>query len=634
MDYFILLLYYVFITIYLIITIYLLFIIYYLLYIILTTSYIYLCYSTIYYFSILLRYLILFIFIMFSSLYTLFIIILLYFYIISTNSYISPFIFSNSSLLLFILIFYISSTVIMVTIDYLSIMESITCILLIYSFIISMLLFIWFNSILFIFISWDWLGIISYFCINYWSSKIRSGIKAMLFNKIGDILFIWFISYYYAYGILHIIYSMDSCSLFILFILFIIYSLYGIIHVHYGLVVIYYYSYFLSSIYIMIIIIICTKSAQYPFFSWLLSAMLAPTPISSLLHSSTMVISGIWLGLVIDSILIILINILYWYFIIFLYILIISLLWSLFKGISSIDIKSIIAYSTISQISYMFLILLFIPHYVLFHIIIHGVFKSLLFLVSGSLIHVQLSFQSIYIMRISNISIRCSFIMGSSLLIGTLSKEYIINTSLYLISSSFIFIIYSIGGLFTLFYSINLYYFIFILFNYGILFDYYHYSSFIFIWYAISCIFIDQCFNCIFSICSLYSLFLGNIENIFYSSVLFWCYGFISIFFNILCLFCILFYIYIYHLDYALYYNKKYWYLYNYLFDSYSSFIISIYGLYLLLVIALYIFIPLIYIMELFVGIDGNSIYIFVYYHFSLIIWSLIIYLWIMVFIL
>ena len=79
-------------------------------------------------------------------------------------------------------------------------------------------------------------------------------------------------------------------------------------------------------IFLSILIIICTKSAQYPFFSWLLSAMLAPTPISSLLHSSTMVISGVYLGLIIDSLLMIFIHIFYLYIYIFLYIIIISLL--------------------------------------------------------------------------------------------------------------------------------------------------------------------------------------------------------------------------------------------------------------------------------------------------------------------
>ena len=203
----------------------------------------------------------------------------------------------------------------------------------------------------------------------------------------------------------------------------------------------------------------------------------------------------------------------------------------------------------------------------------------------------------------------------------------------YLFSGSFIFILYSIGGLFTLFYSINLYYFIFLLFNYGILFDYYHYSSFIFIWYAISCIFIDQCFNCIFSICSLYSLFLGNMENIFYSSVLFWCYGFISISYLLCVLSYIILYIYFIHLDYSYYrgYNAKYWHLYNYLLDYRSSFMVSVFGLYGIFIIAIYIFMPIIHILELFIGIDSGSIYVLVYYHFSLIIWGIIIYLWIMV---
>ncbi len=286
----------------------------------------------------------------------------LYIFIIEINSYIIMLLFSTLSSLFYILLIFISSSVIIVTIDYLSIMESIICLLFIYSFIIVMIDFICFNNILFIFLGWDVIGIISYFCINFWSSKIRSGIKAIIYNKIGDCLFIMFISFYYFYAMMFIIHYNDYLLLFILLLACLGLSLISSYRI--------YSSFIIICLSLSIIIILFTKSAQYPFFSWLLNAMIAPTPISSLLHSSTMVISGVYLGLVIDSLMLILINLLYWNFYVYLFLIIYSLLWSLFKGISLSDMKSIIAYSTISQISYMFLCLLLIPHYVIYHIVI------------------------------------------------------------------------------------------------------------------------------------------------------------------------------------------------------------------------------------------------------------------------
>ena len=79
----------------------------------------------------------------------------------------------------------------------------------------------------------------------------------------------------------------------------------------------------------------------------------------------------------------------------------IPLIWSLFKAFSLSNIKSIIAFSTINQISYMFLALLLFPLVRLFHIIVHALFKSLLSLPAGSIIHVQSNFQSIYKLRIN-----------------------------------------------------------------------------------------------------------------------------------------------------------------------------------------------------------------------------------------
>ena len=109
----------------------------------------------------------------------------------------------------------------------------------------------------------------------------------MIYNKIGDCLFIMFISFYYFYGMIWILYYNDYLLLFILSLFLFVLSLYS--------------SLLIYSLSLSIIIIMFSKSAQYPFFSWLLNAILAPTPISSLLHSSTMVISGVYLGVMIDS---------------------------------------------------------------------------------------------------------------------------------------------------------------------------------------------------------------------------------------------------------------------------------------------------------------------------------------------
>ena len=155
-----------------------------------------------------------------------------------------------------------------------------------------------------------------------------------------------------------------------------------------------------------------------------------------------MVIAGVYFGLLICFLLALCVQFIFLFFIFFILFVCFSLIWSLFKAVAITDIKSIIAYSTISQISYMFLCVLFFPQYSLYHIIIHGLFKSLLFLLSGSLIHVQLNFQSIYKMRVNNLLIKISFILGVCVLILSLSKEGIIHSSYIMISSSWVFFVF------------------------------------------------------------------------------------------------------------------------------------------------------------------------------------------------
>ena len=142
-----------------------------------------------------------------------------------------------------------------------------------------------------------------------------------------------------------------------------------------------------------------------------------------------------------------------------------TLLWSLFKAILLSDIKSIIALSTISQISYIFIALLINPILCFYHIIIHPLFKSLLFLLAGSLIHIQYNYQNIY-----RIKMNCKFyiiiyLLTSNILILSLSKETIIHNFFLFINSPFSFIILNLGAIFTTLYTLKIYIYCFYLIN-------------------------------------------------------------------------------------------------------------------------------------------------------------------------
>jgi len=286
------------------------------------------------------------------------------------------------------------------------------------------------NDLIITFWNWDLLGINSYLLINFWSSKANCGIKALVYNKVGDCLFLMFLVF------MAIFYTLTAIKINYLFNGFAFHLLY-------------------------IVIIYFTKSAQFPWTFWLLNAMTAPTPISSLLHSSTMVIAGVYLGLVLNGIVVY-----YWicfyhvifYFIGIFIIIIISLLFSLFNTIWFEDIKSIIAFSTINQVSYLFVSLFgFCNSIVLFHIIIHGLFKSLVFMVAGSLIHIQLHFQSIFKIRVYCFFIKVIIIIISSVLILSFSKEAIIHYGYVNLASFFISINSGLGIIFTTFYCLKIY---------------------------------------------------------------------------------------------------------------------------------------------------------------------------------
>ena len=158
----------------------------------------------------------------------------------------------------------------------------------------------------------------------------------------------------------------------------------------------------------------------------------------------------------------------------------------------------------------MFISLLIFPLISLFHILIHALFKSLLFLLGGSLIHAQSNFQSIYKMKRNNSLIKILFIAGLIVPIFSFSKEGIIQSANTMYSSTFVYVIGFVGGMLTVIYSLKIYLYCFYLSYYGVL-----YSTFILPMLTITSILIDQCLDSCFPFCSSSSFFSLDFGSLF-----------------------------------------------------------------------------------------------------------------------
>nr|QKZ95155.1 NADH dehydrogenase subunit 5 [Habrobracon hebetor] len=231
-------------------------------------------------------------------------------------------------------------------------------IMLILIFMLSMILMILSPNLISILLGWDGLGLSSYCLVVYYQSKksFNSSMVTILMNRIGDIMLLMSIGLFMKFGSWNFLFLNKINELFMLII-------------------------FIAAI---------TKSAQIPFSSWLPLAMAAPTPISSLVHSSTLVTAGVYL--------LIRFNFLFNKKLMFMF-LILSCLTMFMSGLSAnfeFDLKKIIALSTLSQLGLMILTLcLNYPKLTFFHLITHAMFKSLLFLCSGIMIHNCLDNQDI-----------------------------------------------------------------------------------------------------------------------------------------------------------------------------------------------------------------------------------------------
>ncbi|MDO4763318.1 MAG: NADH-quinone oxidoreductase subunit L [Flavobacteriaceae bacterium] len=231
-------------------------------------------------------------------------------------------------------------------------------------FVFSMLLLVLGSNYLILFIGWEGVGLCSFLLIGFWFQNEEYGKaarKAFIMNRIGDLgLLLGIFAMAYHFKTLSYIELQEN----------IIFE-----SVEKGIILWITLSFFVGAM---------GKSAQIPLFTWLPDAMAGPTPVSALIHAATMVTAGIYL--IVRS------NFLYDLAPFTLnFILIIGLATSLIAGFIALrqnDIKKVLAYSTVSQLGFMF-IALGVGAYTtaMFHLLTHAFFKALLFLGSGSVIH-------------------------------------------------------------------------------------------------------------------------------------------------------------------------------------------------------------------------------------------------------
>nr|YP_009707849.1 NADH dehydrogenase subunit 5 [Harpalus sinicus]QEU52711.1 NADH dehydrogenase subunit 5 [Harpalus sinicus] len=310
-------------------------------------------------------------------------------------------------------------------------------IILVLMFVFSMMLLIISPNLISILLGWDGLGLVSYCLVIYYQNvkSYNAGMLTALMNRVGDVMLLIAIAWMMNYGSWNYIFYLDYMKN----------------------------DNYMQIIGLLIMVAAMTKSAQIPFSSWLPAAMAAPTPVSALVHSSTLVTAGVYLLIRFNVILNENLS---------LFLLLISTLTMFMAGLGAnfeFDLKKIIALSTLSQLGLMMSILS-MGNYKLafFHLLTHALFKALLFMCAGAIIHNLKDMQDIRFMgnlmihmpltcicmNIANLAL-----CGMPFLAGFYSKDLILEIVCMDYINMLIFFFFFISTGLTMCYSLRLTYY-------------------------------------------------------------------------------------------------------------------------------------------------------------------------------
>ena len=230
-------------------------------------------------------------------------------------------------------------------------------------FMFAMLILVMGNNFLLMFVGWEGVGLCSYLLIGFWcerQSAANAGMKAFVVNRVGDFAFIL--------GLLMIFLFAGSLT-------------YADVFATDPAVL----APVVTAITLLLFIGAMGKSAQVPLHVWLPDAMEGPTPVSALIHAATMVTAGVYMvarchALFVQSATVMTVVAV---------IGAVTAVFAAYIALTQFDIKRVLAYSTVSQLGYMFLAC-GVGYFTagIFHLVTHAFFKALLFMGAGSVIHV------------------------------------------------------------------------------------------------------------------------------------------------------------------------------------------------------------------------------------------------------
>nr|YP_010586570.1 NADH dehydrogenase subunit 5 [Setodes brevicaudatus]UZZ44384.1 NADH dehydrogenase subunit 5 [Setodes brevicaudatus] len=306
-------------------------------------------------------------------------------------------------------------------------------------FVMFMLLLIISPNLFSLMLGWDGLGVVSFCLVVFFQNNksYNAGVLTVLSNRVGDV---------FLFMLLGFSLNFMSWSNYI-FSLDLVYDR--------------------SILGILLILVSITKSAQIPFSSWLPAAMAAPTPVSALVHSSTLVTAGIYLLVRFYELFQIegLIKVLF-------ILGVLTMFMASIGGIFEFDLKKIVALSTLSQLGLMFVSLgLGLKFLSMFHLLSHAFFKALLFLCAGVLIHSMNNFQDIRYMggvfKYFPFSYSCFMVanfslMGLFFMSGFYSKDLILEMMCLEKLNYLIYVLLYMSVMLTIFYTMRLIYYLFL----------------------------------------------------------------------------------------------------------------------------------------------------------------------------